>query len=197
MAKVHPNTEEYCIPSVEVAGDRKDKSRVLTVWRKSLLFSCSGFTVFDDEGNLVFRVDNYGSGRAGEVVLMDAAGKPLRTVRRKKLSLGGNWKIYNGEEAVNPVYSVKKQYAKAALVHVAACRRRCSSAAAGYEVEGSYARRSCTVYDEQRRAVAEVQRKEAVGGVGFGDDVYRLVLRPGADACFAMAVVVVLDQMFG
>ncbi|KAG6509822.1 protein LURP-one-related 8-like [Zingiber officinale] len=197
MAKVHPNTEEYCIAGVEVARDRKDMSRVLTVWRKSLLFSCSGFTVFDDVGNLVFRVDNYGSGRAGEVVLMDAAGKPLLTVRRKKLSLGENWKIYNGEDAADPVYSVKKQYAKTALAHVTACRQRCSSAAFGYEVEGSYARRSCTVFDGRRRPVAEVRRKETVGGVGFGDDVYRLVLRPAADACLTMAVVVVLDQMFG
>ncbi|XP_074556679.1 protein LURP-one-related 8-like [Curcuma longa] len=203
MAKVHPNTEAYCIAGgVEVAGDGKDKSRVLTVWRKSLLFSCSGFTVFDEEGNLVFRVDNYGSGRAGEVVLMDADGKPLLTVRRKKLSLGENWKVYDGEDAVDPVYSVKKQYAsrlhvKAALARVAACRRRRGAAASGYEVEGSYSRRSCTVYDEMRRAVAEVRRKEAVRGVGFGDDVYQLVVRPAADANLAMAVVVVLDQMFG
>ncbi|KAG6510068.1 protein LURP-one-related 8-like [Zingiber officinale] len=203
MAKVHPNTEAYCAAGgVEVADEGKDKSRVLTVWRKSLLFNCRGFTVFDEEGNLVFRVDNYGSGRAGEVVLMDADGKPLLTVRRKKLSLGENWKIYDGEDAVDPVYSVKKQYksrfhVKSALARVAACRRRKGGAASGYEVEGSYSRRSCTVYDERRRVVAEVRRKEAFRGVGFGDDVYQLVVRPAADACLAMAVVVVLDQMFG
>ncbi|XP_074585288.1 protein LURP-one-related 8-like [Curcuma longa] len=202
MAKVHPNTEENCVDGVEVAGDRKDKSRVLTVWRKSLLFGCSGFTVFDEEGNLVFRVDNYGCGRAGEVVLMDAAGKPLLTVRRKKLSLGENWKVYNGEDSVDPVCSVKKKYAsrlhaKAGLARVADCRRRGGRAAARYEVEGSYSRRSCTVYDERRRAVAEVRPKETARGVGFGDDVYRLVVQPAADARLAMAVVVVLDQMFG
>ena len=56
---------------------------MLTVWRKSLLFSCNGFTVFDAEGNLAFRVDVYGSGTPEDLVLMDAAGKPLLTVRRK------------------------------------------------------------------------------------------------------------------
>ncbi|XP_074591564.1 protein LURP-one-related 8-like [Curcuma longa] len=197
MAKVHPNMEAFnCIADVEVYSDRKDE-KVLTVWRKSLLFSCSGFTVFDNEGNLVFRVDNYGSGRAGEIVLMDAAGKPLLTVRRKKLSLGEKWKIYDGEGADNPVYSVKKRYAKAALAHVTTCRRHGSGGGARYEVEGSYSHRSCTMYDEHRRAVAEIRRKEAVGGVRFGDDVYRLVVQAAADTCFAMAVVVVLDQMFG
>jgi hypothetical protein len=31
----------------------------LTVWKKFLIFSCSGFTVFSSNGNLEFRVNNY------------------------------------------------------------------------------------------------------------------------------------------
>ncbi|WOL18025.1 hypothetical protein Cni_G26818 [Canna indica] len=208
MAKVHPTTAALELPrltdccSIGDDAGRKDEGAVLTVWRKSLLFSCNGFTVFDAKGNLVFRVDNYGSGSTGEVVLMDAAGKPLLTVRRKKLSLGENWMIYNGEDTANPVYSVKKHVSllhskAAARARVAPCRGRGRGAgAAGYEVEGSYSRRTCTVYDEQRREVAEIRQKEAVGGVAFGGDVYRLVVRSHADTSLAMAVVVVLDQMF-
>lgn len=56
---------------------------VLTVWKKSLLLSCNGFTVFDRHGNLVFRVDNYSSRTKDEILLMDAAGTPLLTIRRK------------------------------------------------------------------------------------------------------------------
>ncbi|MGV7428878.1 LURP-one-related family protein, partial [Mycobacterium kansasii] len=37
----------------------KDGVVALTVWRKSLLLNCTGFTVFDCNGNIVFRVDNY------------------------------------------------------------------------------------------------------------------------------------------
>jgi len=66
-----------------------------------------------------------------------------------------------------------------------------AGAAAPFEVEGSYARRRCVVYDGERRAVAEVQPKEAVG-----TDVFRLVVQPGVDVSLAMAVVVALDQMF-
>lgn len=57
----------------------------LTVWRKSLLMSCNGFTVIDSNGNLVYRVDNYG-GRPEEVTLMDGSGTPLLTVRRRKVN---------------------------------------------------------------------------------------------------------------
>lgn len=87
MTRVYPNTAASCVdlPSLPACcgATREDGAAVLTVWRKSLLFSCNGFTVFDAEGNLVFRVDIYGSGSAGELVLMDASGKPLLTARRK------------------------------------------------------------------------------------------------------------------
>lgn len=94
MAKVYPNVAPAAangkqrqllkLKSSNNALDA-DQAVVLTVWKKSLLFNCNGFTVFDSKGNLLFRVDNYmaTSGSNGEIVLMDAAGKPLLTMRRK------------------------------------------------------------------------------------------------------------------
>lgn len=88
MTKVHPNANALVVNAV--AEGEKDattlvggETEVLTVWRKSLLFNGNGFTVFDGKGNLVFRVDNYASENKGEIVLMDAGGKPLLTIRRK------------------------------------------------------------------------------------------------------------------
>lgn len=79
MTKVYPNTAS----EVQRRDSGRHEAEVLTVWKKSLLFNCTGFTVFDAKGNLVFRVDNYVAGNKGEIVLMDAAGKPLLTIRRK------------------------------------------------------------------------------------------------------------------
>ena len=56
----------------------------LTVWRKSLVMSCNGFTVIDSHGNLVYRVDNY-IGHPDEVVLMDASGNSLLTMCRRRV----------------------------------------------------------------------------------------------------------------
>lgn len=53
------------------------------------------------------------------------------------------------------------------------------------------------MYDDKRRRVAEIKRKEAVAGVAFGGDVFRLVVQPEIDSSVAMALVVLLDQMFG
>ncbi|CAD5180071.1 unnamed protein product [Musa acuminata subsp. malaccensis] len=188
MTKVHPN-----------ASSGGCEAAALTVWRKSLLFHGDGFTVFDAKGNLVFRVDNYASGSKGEIVLMEADGKPLLTIRRKKLSLGEHWLIYQGEEVANPRFAVKKQVnliSSRSVVHVTSCSSRAKSCLA-YEVEGSYSRRCCAVYDDGRRQLAQIKRKEPVGGVAFGADVFRLIVEPGFDATLAMAIVILLDQMFG
>jgi hypothetical protein len=118
--------------------------------------------------------------------------------RRGRLSLA----IHEDTRAP-PLYAVKRRGAvvgiggsggNKSMAHVAAC----GGAVGGgrYEVEGSYARRCCVVYDERRRAVAEVRPKEAM----VGTDVFRMVVRPaaaGMDVSLAMAVVLALDEMFG
>ncbi|RLN22253.1 protein LURP-one-related 8-like [Panicum miliaceum] len=193
MARVHPNVPPSPAAERAAAGPpagEEEEPTSLTVWRKSLLFNCRGFTVFDAKGDLAYRVDSYDDAEA-EVVLMDPAGRPAFTVRRKRLSLSGEqWLIFAGEEARRPLYAVKRGGGGKLMARVAPCAPG-GAGAAPFEVEGSYARRRCVVYDGERRAVAEVQPKEAVG-----TDVFRLVVQPGVDVSLAMAVVVALDQMF-
>ncbi|KAJ9693533.1 hypothetical protein PVL29_009469 [Vitis rotundifolia] len=205
MTKVYPNAAAARCGSEGVKlciGAGRDAA-VLTVWKKSLLFNCNGFTVYDGKGNLVFRVDNYVAGNKGEIVLMDASGKPLLTIRRKRLSLGENWLVYDGETAENPRFQARKH---ANLLNSKSLARVSGGGGGGassstrnamYEIEGSYSQRCCAVYDETRRCVAEIKRKEAVAGVALGVDVFRLVVQPEMDTPVAMALVILLDQMFG
>lgn len=247
MRKVHPNANAAVATVVEPSETKptlknycreiRESTEVLTVWRKSLLFNGKGFTVFDGKGDLVFRVDNYESENKDEIVLMDAEGKPLLTIRRKKLSLGEQWLMYEGEESRNPKYCVKKHVnflQSKSLAHVnhysnssksganspssspksriitggsssgssttpPSSPRAGSSSTPAFEVEGSYTQRCCTIYDHDSRGqMAEIKRKESVnGGVAFGLDVFHLIVQPGFDAAVAMAIVILLEQMFG
>uniref|UniRef100_A0ACD5Y7C8 Uncharacterized protein n=1 Tax=Avena sativa TaxID=4498 RepID=A0ACD5Y7C8_AVESA len=218
MAKVHPNVAvPESPPAGAVVEEEQQQLTVLTVWRKSLLFNCDGFTVFDATGGLAFRVDRYGSSSYGgrrrraaeDVVLMDAAGKPLLTVRRKiklSLSLAEHWVLYEGDAGAagaKPLLSVRRHHvglhrrtSDKTLAHITPLGSSSSSgtdAAFSYVVEGSYGRRSCAVRDARGASAAEVRRKESVG-----DDVFRLVVadhRMGA--ALSMGVVIALDQMFG
>ena len=202
MAKVHPNAVAPADPaaattttSSRAPQEETPAAVLLTVWRKSLLFNCHGFTVFDAKGDLAFRVDCYASARRrAEVVLMDVAGKPLLTVRRKRLSLTDHWVIYDGDGTARPLLSVRRHVSLRSSSKTLACVTPLGSAAsaAEYVVEGSYGRRACAVRDARGDAVAEVRRKESVG-----DDVFRLVADPRLGEPLAMGLVIALDEMFG
>ncbi|EOA27927.1 hypothetical protein CARUB_v10024098mg [Capsella rubella] len=194
MTKVHPkfpNTtcdESLCDSKAAV---------VLTVWKKSLLFNCDGFTVYNANGELVFRVDNYMNSPRDNIVLMDASGLPLLSVRRKKLSFGDCWMVYDGETARDPILTARKN------VNIISNRRSLAWVSTKktvlYEIEGSYGQRSCKIVDERRnkKKTAEIKRKETmIGGVAFGKDVFKLIVESEMEPRVAMALTIILDQMF-
>ena len=119
----------------------------------------------------------------------------------QKMSLGDNWLVYEGETLVNPRFSVRKSVNilnNKCLAYVISGNSNKRNNNIVYEIEGSYSQRCCAVFDDKRRLVAEIKRKEAVGGVAFGTDVFRLIVQPDSIRTdFAMALVILLDQMFG
>eukprot|EP00253_Pinus_taeda_P025479 PITA_25479 len=168
----------------------------LTVWKKSLIFNCYGFTVFDASGNLVFRVDNYNRyNPEHQVVLMDAAGMPLITMqRRKRLGLQNEWRGFRGEflNSQKPLFTMRKPVSlfpnrTLAEVYLGFWNKDMKSK---LHIEGCYARRSFTVQDSIGDIVAEVR-----SGVTLGEHVFDLIVRAGYDNAFVMALIIVLDQL--
>ncbi|XP_065865587.1 protein LURP-one-related 12-like [Euphorbia lathyris] len=169
----------------------------LTVLKTSLFFANDGFTVYDCKGEVVFRVDSYGpdSHDAGELVLMDAHGRCLLTVRKKRPSLHHRWEGYLGErtEGQKAVFSVRRS----------SIIGRCDVAVEvygnpgeDYQIEGCFANRSCTITNAEKQSVAEITRKvDASTNVVLGKDAFSLWIKPGFDAAFAMGLVLVLDQI--
>ena len=50
---------------------------------KSLVMQGNGCTVYDEFGEIVYRVENYDEKNSDEVFLMDLSGKVLFTILRK------------------------------------------------------------------------------------------------------------------
>ncbi|KAK6935449.1 LURP-one-related [Dillenia turbinata] len=187
----------------ECKKGRKDCT-TLTVWRKSLVFSCNGFTVIDARGDLAYRVDNY-IGHPPELTLMNASGKPILTMirRRKKLRLLDDWLVYEGEVTASSsskeaIFCVRKHISISnSNVIAQVFETQSDKKNAAYVIEGSFLHRSCQMLDKSRRVVAKIKRKEPTNcGISFGFDVFVLVVKPGFDPGFAMAMVLLLDQMF-
>ena len=75
MGRIHPTEGQLgCGPG--------SRSSTWTVWKKSSMAfqGTDGFSFYNSEGELAFRVDNY-SRKHRELVLMDGAGKPLIALR--------------------------------------------------------------------------------------------------------------------
>ncbi|KAK1436269.1 hypothetical protein QVD17_02048 [Tagetes erecta] len=176
------------------SDDSGGEPSCLTVWRKSLFVGCSGFTVINSNGDLVYRVDNYGSRRRQELVLMDASGKPILTVSRSKVFEGeisskDQKPICRARKNVNILWPKVKRLARV--------YKEPYDEKSMYMIEGSYMDRSCKVLDESRNVVAEIRRKETVTkGVSFGQEVFDLIINQGIDSGLAMAIILLLDQMF-
>lgn len=205
ISKIHP--EDPAVLAGRVVVDDKfctDSAMALTVWKKSLVLSCSGFTVYDPIGNLVFRVDNYCSHPKNEVLLMDAAGTALLTMRRKRLSLHNEWQGFLGEfqDSQKPLFVVKRAPSllittnKLAEVYVGVPTKSKQNPHSHYHIEGCYAKRSFTILNSCGDVVAEVKPKQVrTAGIKLGGDVFNLVVWPGYDQAFIMGLIVILDQM--
>ncbi|KAL2338153.1 hypothetical protein Fmac_012599 [Flemingia macrophylla] len=173
----------------------------LTVLKTSLFFNGDGFAAYDCKGNLVFRFDTYGprSRDKDELVLMDPHGRSLLTLRRKKPSLHQRWEGFKGErtEGAKAVFSVKRS----SIIG----RSRTSVAVEVYDspgveylIEGCFPQRCCKVFNAARELVAEIRRKvDPTTSVLLGKEVFCLCVKPGFDGAFAMALVLVLDQING
>ncbi|CAJ1948266.1 unnamed protein product [Sphenostylis stenocarpa] len=206
MTKVHPNASGgACVSEAERSKSISGGDAVvLTVWKKSLLPNCNGFTVFDARGDLVFRVDNYIARNKRHILLMDAAGTPLLTIRRKRLSFGDTWLVFEGEDdSLKPLFTARKNVnilnkCLAQVFSSSGTGTGTMKKEVAYEMEGSYVQRCCTFYNNNRRKVAEIKMKEAAaGGVAFGADIFRLIVQPHMDTALAMAFLILLHHMFG
>ncbi|XVE89092.1 hypothetical protein DITRI_Ditri19aG0122600 [Diplodiscus trichospermus] len=176
-----------------------EEEKHLTVFKTSLFFANDGFTVYDCQGQLVFRVDSYGPDPRvkGEVVLMDAHGRCLLTVRKKRPSLHHRWEGFLGErsEGQKPIFSVKRS---SIIGRCGMAVEVYNNPGEEYQIEGNFGQRSCTIFNAAKESVADIKRKvDSSTNVVLGKDVFLLSLKPGFDGAFAMGLVLVLDQING
>ncbi|KAM7494225.1 hypothetical protein LguiB_028834 [Lonicera macranthoides] len=200
MAKVYPQTP---ITSATIDSTNMTSTKeTFTIWMKSLVFHGNGFTVFNSNGEIVYRIDNYNKKCSGEVYLMDLRGKVLFSIHRKKLQVFGGWDGYkwkgSGSEVKKevPWFEARRKCCMNILKrNIVSCdvslgcdhraKTRC------YEILGLGGKSSFKIVDRQGALVAEVKQKEASSGILLGNDVLKLVVEPQVDHSLIMALVTV------
>ncbi|XP_030945492.1 protein LURP-one-related 4-like [Quercus lobata] len=184
MAKVYPQVPT-CSP--HITSERE----IFTIWMKSLVCHTNGCTVFNTNGDIVYRVENYDKKGSNEVHLMDLRGKVLSTIRGKKLLAFRGWNGYRcsssniKEEKL--WFQVKKYYGM--LMGDLACK-----VTVGYDkywIVRRTGKAAFRVVNINGDIIAEAKPKQSSSGVQLGDDVLTLLVEPHTDHSLIMALVIV------
>ncbi|KAL4602784.1 hypothetical protein ACB092_10G078700 [Castanea dentata] len=184
MAKVYPQVPT-CSPHIT------SERGIFTIWMKSLVCHTNGCTVYNTNGDIVYRVENYDKKGSNEVHLMDLRGKVLSTIRQKNLLAFRGWNGYicssiNIKEE-KLWFQVKKYYRM--LMGDLACK-----VTVGYDkywivrMTGKVAFRVVNINGD---IIAEAKPKQSSSGVRLGDDVLTLLVEPHTDHSLIMALVIV------
>ncbi|BFG31695.1 hypothetical protein CerSpe_179690 [Prunus speciosa] len=203
MAKIHPliipNTTDEDSSTTGFASCSKNKyitskRETFTIWMKSLVMQGNGCTAFDENGEIVYRIDNYDNKHSSEVYLMDLQGKLLFTLCEMKMCVFPSWKGYKSSGVNNnkPWFQVRKScrsiFGKKGFSYKVTMRSDSSC----YRLESLSGKSSeFRVTDSNGGVVAEAKRKQSSSGVVLGDDVFTLVVEPHVDHSFIMALVTI------
>ncbi|OMO58669.1 Initiation factor 2B-related protein [Corchorus olitorius] len=200
MAKVHPDqastVSDESDPCSTMSNSAAGIRETFTIWMKSLVCHTNGCTVFDSNGEIVYRVENYDTKGSSEVQLMDLHGSVLFTILKKKLQICGRWNGYRGnftgKMKEKPCFQVKKKCSIFRRSDDIACE-----VTVGFNkywivrLSGGKKLQGFKIVNFNGQVVAEVKQKQLSSGMVLGDDVLSLEVEPYIDHSLVVALVIV------
>ncbi|XP_047176538.1 protein LURP-one-related 15-like [Vigna umbellata] len=179
---------KYCSPhNVDLAIVRK----VLTL--------TDTFSVTDVNSKMIFNLSSSLMTLHNHRVLVDAAGQPVVTLRRKMTTTHDRWQVFRGEsmEMKDLIFSVKRSsffQLKTKLDVFLANNTR--EEVCDFKVKGSWFERSCVVYaGESLTIVAQMNKKHTAQSIAFGKDNFMVTVYPNIDHAFIVALILILDEI--
>ncbi|XBI31533.1 hypothetical protein VPH35_055088 [Triticum aestivum] len=110
MAKIQPLPTATSSSSSYDHRQGQRSKQAYTVWMKSLVFNGNSCAVYGPDGNVAFRVDNYGCRGGREVFFMDRAGNALIRIRRKGFGMFRRWEVCRCvHQEATPLFTVRKR----------------------------------------------------------------------------------------
>ncbi|XP_021720388.1 protein LURP-one-related 11-like [Chenopodium quinoa] len=203
--KIHPHqlAAPLATPVSDLSTSQPDdlslsssgEGEIFTIWMKSLILGGKGCTVFDSNGEVVYRVDNYSSKGCNQVFLMDSQGRVLLTILRKKFRLLARWEGYKNEKTKGESwwFQVRKSWKipKMPLGNEVVVNLYHDKKSPAFKIEKSKNDlTSCKIVNRLGGLIAEMKRKQSTGGVVLGRDVLTLMIEPNIDHSLIMGLMV-------
>ncbi|KAL0430446.1 UNVERIFIED_CONTAM: protein LURP-one-related 15 [Sesamum radiatum] len=170
----------------------------LTIVRKLLAVTDGNFVITDENGNVMFKVIDKLLSIHDRHVLLDAAGTPIATFKKKALSAHKRWQVFRGDSSASAdlLFSAKKsslvQLKTELDVFLSGNEDERSH---DFKVVGSWLERSCVIYNKDSTPIATTQKKWNFGSVVLGKDHFDVIVYPQVDCAFIVALVVILYEI--
>ncbi|KAI4315397.1 hypothetical protein L6164_028212 [Bauhinia variegata] len=182
MAKVYPQEEAF----------RACQRETYTIWMKSLVFHSNGCTVYNSNGDIVYRMDNYDRKGRRQVNLMDLRGTVVCTIQKRLLSFGC-WDGYRSSDCDcnnQPWFQAKKCHTrKVACQITAGCQK--------YSIERTAGKAAFRIVNIAGQVVAEAKQKQSTSGVVLGKDVLTMDVEGSTDHSLIISMVTVYGLICG
>ncbi|KAK7251290.1 hypothetical protein RIF29_34346 [Crotalaria pallida] len=190
MAKVYPQESTS-------SNSINSKRETYTLWMKSLVFHSNGCTVYDSNGDIVYRVDNYDRKGKREVTLMDLRGRVLCSIKKKLLAFG-SWDGYrsnscNCESMEEPWFQVKR--CNKMITRKVECEIKVGCQK--YYIVKTSDKAAFRIVNIDGQIVAEAKQKYSPSGVVLDNDVLTLDVAGDTDHSLVMALVTVYGLICG
>ncbi|CAI8584175.1 unnamed protein product [Vicia faba] len=168
----------------------------LTVVKKLMTTSDGNFSVTDVNGNVVFEVKGFRFTLQDRRLLLDDAGYPIITLRRKIVTMHDRWKAYRGEstDKKDLIFTLKRssliQFTTKLDVYLASNTKK---HVCDFKIQCSWLKQSCKVYaGESNDIVAMMHTKQSNL---IGKDYCIVTVYPNVDYAFIVALIVILKKI--
>uniref|UniRef100_A0A0E0LIP2 Protein LURP-one-related 15 n=1 Tax=Oryza punctata TaxID=4537 RepID=A0A0E0LIP2_ORYPU len=172
----------------------------LTVTRRSAYAADGGFAVTDAAGAVVLLSEVQLLTRFTRRAIVDAAGVPIVSMKRKLFSTRYTWEVFRGdsEHESDLLFTVKRStyYPKPKLDVDVFLASNTSQNACDFRVSCSYFRRSCTLYiGGSNNVIAQMNRCNGVSDFVFLGSKYSVTVLPHVDYVFVMVIAMIIDEI--
>ncbi|KAM1442313.1 hypothetical protein FF1_010045 [Malus domestica] len=201
IAYANPAPIAYANPAVAIISPHFCSPHPvdIAIVRKVLTITDGNFVVTDINDKIIFKVKGVRWSRHDRRVLLDTAGYPIVTLRKKLMSAHERWQVFRGDskDSRNLIFSAKRssllQFNTKLDVFLA---QNTAENAPDFRVKGSWFERSCTIYaGNSSTIIAQMHKKRTVASMLIGKDNFMVTVYPGIDYAFIVALIVILDEI--
>ncbi|KAK2973895.1 hypothetical protein RJ640_025604 [Escallonia rubra] len=167
----------------------------LAITRKIFSMSDDKFVVTDANDNVVLKVLERAFSKRR--LLVDAAGNPIISFRRKSWTTHRRWEVFRGDskDPADLLFSarISSHFQLTTNLNVYLANNTTEDFC-DFKVEGSWAGGECTIYaGDSSTIIAQMHKKRSAKSVLLGMDKFMVTVNPNVDYAFVVSLVVLLD----